>query len=102
ALRPRPRAHPHAPTARNAMTHLLTTDNLIALLTLTVLEIVLGVDNIIFLSILTGKLPVEQRGRARRLGLAGAMLMRIGLLLALNWVMGLTARLFSVVGHDVT
>jgi predicted tellurium resistance membrane protein TerC len=84
------------------MTHLLTSDNLIALLTLTVLEIVLGVDNIIFLSILTGKLPTEQRGRARRLGLAGAMLMRIGLLLALTWVMGLTARLFGVLGHDVT
>src|SRR4051812_36156020 len=84
------------------MSHLLTTDNLIALLTLTVLEIVLGVDNIIFLSILTGKLPPDQRGRARRLGLAGAMFMRIGLLLALTWVMGLTARLFSVLGHDVT
>ncbi len=84
------------------MTHLLTTDNLIALLTLTVLEVVLGIDNIIFLSILTGKLPDAQRASARRIGLAGAMLMRIGLLLALTWVMGLTAHLFSVFDHGVT
>jgi predicted tellurium resistance membrane protein TerC len=75
---------------------LLTTENLIALLTLTALEIVLGIDNIIFLSILTGKLPTEDRARARRIGLMGAMLMRIGLLLALSWVMRLTTPLFTL------
>jgi predicted tellurium resistance membrane protein TerC len=75
---------------------LLTTENLIALLTLTSLEIVLGIDNIIFISILTGKLPPEERARARRIGLMGAMLMRVGLLLALSWVMGLTKPLFTL------
>jgi predicted tellurium resistance membrane protein TerC len=86
------------------MHELLTTENLIALLTLTALEIVLGIDNIIFLSILTGKLPTEDRKRARRIGLMGAMLMRIGLLLALSWVMGLTAPLFTlpVFGKDIS
>jgi predicted tellurium resistance membrane protein TerC len=84
------------------VTELLTTQNLVALLTLTVLEVVLGIDNIIFLSILTGKLPAHDRGRARRLGLAGAMFMRIGLLLALTWVMGLTAVLFAPFGHEVS
>ncbi len=78
------------------MLELLTTENLIALLTLTALEIVLGIDNIIFLSILTGKLPAEDRARARRIGLMGAMLMRIGLLLALSWVMRLTTPLFTL------
>ncbi len=84
------------------MTELLTTDNLIALLTLTALEVVLGIDNIIFLSILTGKLPEEQRAKARKIGLAAAMLMRIGLLLALSWVMGLTKPIFSPFGHDLS
>ncbi|MDO8806214.1 MAG: TerC family protein [Elusimicrobiota bacterium] len=74
----------------------------IALLTLTVLEIVLGVDNIIFISILAGKLPESQRDRARRMGLALAMLMRIGLLLSLTWVMRLTSPLFSPFGHAVS
>ena len=78
------------------MPELLTTENLIALLTLTALEIVLGIDNIIFLSILTGKLPVGERARARRIGLFGAMFMRIGLLLALSWVMKLTTPLFTL------
>ena len=59
----------------------------IALATLTALEIVLGIDNIIFISILSGRLPRELRPRARTLGLAGAMLMRIALLLSLAWVM---------------
>ncbi len=80
----------------------LTTENLIALLTLTALEIVLGIDNIVFISILTGKLPKEQQSRARTMGLAMAMLMRIGLLLAITWVMGLTRTLFTVVGNDVS
>src|SRR5687768_13946949 len=61
-----------------------------ALATLTALEIVLGIDNIIFISILTGRLPVESQPRARTIGLALAMGMRIALLLAISWVMGLT------------
>jgi len=71
----------------------------LGLLTLTVLEIVLGIDNIIFISILAGKLPREQQGRARRVGLAGAMVTRIALLAALAWIIRLTAPLFHVVGH---
>jgi len=71
----------------------------IGLLTLTVLEIVLGIDNIIFISILAGKLPAHQQGRARRVGLAGAMVTRILLLASIAWVIRLTAPLFSVFGH---
>src|SRR5687768_8206987 len=76
----------------------------IALLTLTALEIVLGVDNIVFISILVGRLPEAQRQRARVLGLAFAMLTRIGLLLSLAWIMTLTEPLFSipVLGRDVS
>jgi predicted tellurium resistance membrane protein TerC len=70
--------------------------------TLTALEIVLGIDNIIFLSILVGRLPAEQRPRGRTVGLALAMLMRIGLLLSITWVMGLSAALFTVVNHAVS
>ncbi|MGE3344796.1 MAG: TerC family protein [Vicinamibacterales bacterium] len=69
---------------------------LIALLTLTVLEIVLGVDNVIFISILSGKLPKEQQQRARRVGLMAAMLMRIALLFSLSWMARLTTPLFHV------
>lgn len=68
----------------------------IALVTLTMLEIVLGIDNIIFISILAGKLPERDRGRARRLGLAAAMLTRIGLLLSISWLTRLTAPLFTL------
>jgi predicted tellurium resistance membrane protein TerC len=67
----------------------------ISLLTLTVLEIVLGIDNIVFISILAGKLPVDQQKRARSLGLALAMITRVLLLLSLSWVMSLTAPLFN-------
>ena len=76
----------------------------IAFLTLAALEIVLGVDNIIFISILVGRLPEHQRQRARTLGLAFAMLTRIGLLLSLAWVMTLTAPLFSipVMGKEIS
>ena len=75
-------------------------DAWIALATLTAMEIVLGIDNIVFLSILTGKLPTEAQPRARTIGLALALIMRLGLLLAINWVMGLTEPLFSVLGHS--
>jgi len=74
----------------------------IALFTLTALEIVLGVDNIIFISILVGRLAPEQRQRARVLGLGLAMFSRIALLLSLAWMMRLTTPLFSVLGLEVT
>lgn len=74
----------------------------VAFLTLTVLELVLGVDNIIFISILAGKLPREQQKRARTIGLALAMLMRIALLFSLSWVIRLTAPLFVVYGHEIS
>jgi predicted tellurium resistance membrane protein TerC len=72
----------------------------IALATLTALELVLGIDNIVFISILAGKLPPEQRDRARRIGLALAMFMRIALLLSLAWVIRLTAPLFTAFGTE--
>jgi len=74
----------------------------IALATLTALEIVLGVDNIIFISILVGRLPPEQRQKARMLGLSLAMFSRIALLLSLAWVMTLTAPLFSVLEKEIS
>jgi predicted tellurium resistance membrane protein TerC len=74
----------------------------IALATLTFLEIVLGVDNIIFISILSGKLPPADQPRARRLGLIGAMLTRILLLMSLAWIVKLTAPLFSLIGHEIS
>ena len=72
----------------------------IALLTLTALEIVLGIDNIIFITILAGKLPPEQRDKARIVGLSLAMFMRIGLLFFISLIVGLTAPLFSVFDHE--
>jgi predicted tellurium resistance membrane protein TerC len=74
----------------------------IAFLTLTALELVLGIDNVIFISILVDKLPAEQRERARRIGLFGAMFTRIGLLLVLAWIIGLTAPFFTVLGEEIS
>ncbi|MFC4011842.1 TerC family protein [Nonomuraea purpurea] len=74
----------------------------IGFFTLVALEIVLGIDNIIFISILAGKLPPEQRDRARVLGLAAALISRLLLLLALSWVVQLTAPLFTVFGHEIS
>lgn len=71
-------------------------------LSLTALEVVLGIDNIVFISILAGKLPPEQRAIARRLGLAVALITRILLLLSITWVMGLTTPLFSTLGQNVS
>lgn len=71
-----------------------------ALAALTILEIVLGIDNIVFISILSGKLPEAQRAKARQLGLALALVTRILLLMSISWVMGLTAPLFNVMGRD--
>ncbi|HZA51220.1 MAG TPA: hypothetical protein VE549_10795, partial [Myxococcaceae bacterium] len=73
---------------------------LIALLTLTAMEIVLGVDNIVFIAILVGRLPEQQRERIRRLGIALALIIRIGLLLTLSWMMRLTEPLFTLFGND--
>jgi predicted tellurium resistance membrane protein TerC len=74
----------------------------IALGTLTVLEIVLGIDNIVFISILAGKLRAEDRNRARKVGLSLAMIIRILLLLSITWVMGLTAPLFTAIGNEIS
>jgi predicted tellurium resistance membrane protein TerC len=81
---------------------LLSVENGIALLTLTVLEIVLGIDNIIFISILAGKLPEARQPRARQLGLGVAMITRILLLLSLSWIIRLTNPLFAVFGMDIS
>lgn len=78
------------------MEHLLTVDSLISLLTLTTLEIVLGIDNIVFISILAGKLPENKQKKARRLGLGLAMFVRILLLLSISWIMSLTKPLFNI------
>jgi predicted tellurium resistance membrane protein TerC len=84
------------------MDAILTADGLLALVTLTFLEIVLGVDNVIFISILSAKLPKSQQARARRLGLAAAMIMRILLLFSIAWVMRLTAPFFSIAGQEIS
>lgn len=75
---------------------------LTAFLTLTALELVLGIDNIVFLTILAGKLPVEQQARARTIGLGLAMFLRIGLLFTLSWLVGLTDPWFSVFGEEIS
>ena len=74
-------------------------DVYVSLLTLTAMEVVLGIDNVIFISILAGKLPPTEQSRARRLGLALALVLRLALLFAISWVMGLTAPLFDVLGR---
>jgi predicted tellurium resistance membrane protein TerC len=93
---------PAQPLRPIAMELLTNPEVWMAFLTLTVLEIVLGIDNIIFISILTGRLPEAQRGRARVLGLALAMLMRIVLLLSIVWIMQLTRDLFIVAGQGIS
>ncbi|MDF1521782.1 MAG: TerC family protein [Trueperaceae bacterium] len=80
----------------------LTADGLAALLTLTLLEIVLGIDNVVFISILSGKLPLEQRARARQVGLALATITRVALLLSLSWLIGLTEPWFEVFGLAIS
>lgn len=74
----------------------------IAFVTLLALEIILGIDNVIFISILAGKLPAEQQPKARYVGLGLAMFMRIGLLFSISWVIRLTAPLFDVFGHEIS
>ncbi|MBS4027304.1 MAG: TerC family protein [Ignavibacteriales bacterium] len=84
------------------MDFLFQSETWIALLTLTTLEIVLGIDNIIFISILSGKLPAHQQQKARTLGLAVAMISRILLLFSLTWVMRLTFPLFTAMGNEIS
>ena len=84
------------------MDALLTADGLVALATLAALEIVLGVDNIVFIAILTSRLPARQQAVARRIGLILALGIRIGLLFTISWLMGLTRPLFAVLGHPLT
>ncbi len=78
------------------MEHLLTGDAIIALISLTVMEIILGIDNIIFISIITGKLPTKSQAKARNTGLLLALTFRILLLLIINWIVGLTAPIMSL------
>jgi predicted tellurium resistance membrane protein TerC len=80
----------------------LTADGLVALATLSALEIVLGVDNVVFIAILAARLPAAQQMLARRLGLALALGIRIGLLFTISWMMGLTRPLFAVLGHGLS
>jgi predicted tellurium resistance membrane protein TerC len=84
------------------MAELFTTQNLIALLTLTTLEIVLGIDNVIFIAILSSKLPVDQQARARTLGIALAVVTRVLLLFSITWIMQLTAPLFAIFDNGIT
>jgi predicted tellurium resistance membrane protein TerC len=81
---------------------LFTGANLVALLTLIALEIVLGIDNVIFIAILSGKLPPDQQDRARQIGIALAVGSRILLLLAISWVIGLTEPLFTIFGNEIS
>jgi predicted tellurium resistance membrane protein TerC len=78
------------------MAELLTADALVALVTLTAMEIVLGIDNIVFIAILTAKLPADRQLSTRRIGLGLALVIRIGLLFAISWIMGLTQPLFTI------
>ena len=78
------------------------TESLIALVALSLMEIVLGIDNIVFITILAGKLPEAQRRLATRLGLAAALITRLLLLFTLSWVMRLSTPMFTLVGHEVT
>lgn len=78
------------------------TDTYISLITLTFMEIILGIDNIIFISIITGKLPENEQAKARRLGLSLALIFRVLLLLSISWIAGLVHPLFTVFGFDVT
>ncbi len=84
------------------MTELFQVHNLVALLTLVLLEIVLGIDNVIFIAILSGKLPENQKARARSTGIALAVFARIALLFSITWIMQLTQPLFSVFNHPLS
>ena len=78
---------------------LTTPEGWAAMVTLIVMEVVLGIDNLIFISILTNKLPAEHRQRARRLGIGAALVMRLLLLATISWIVGLTEAVFTAFGH---
>lgn len=84
------------------MEHLFSSEGIVSLLTLTFLEIVLGIDNIIFISLVTSRVAAAQQNKARVLGLSLALAIRILLLLAVSWIIGLTKPLFSVADYDVS
>jgi predicted tellurium resistance membrane protein TerC len=84
------------------MAEIFTAQHMVALLTLIALEIVLGIDNVIFIAILSGKLPEHQQARARTTGIALAVITRILLLLSITVIMGLTAPLFSLLGNGIS
>ena len=84
------------------MEHILTAEGLIALLTLSAMEIVLGIDNIVFISILVAKLPKQEQAKTRNIGLFLALFARLGLLFSISWVMSLTEPLFSVFGNEIS
>jgi len=84
------------------MNGLLTADGLVALVTLSALEIVLGIDNVVFIAIISGRLPPSQQASARRLGLVLALAIRIGLLFTISWMMRLTRPLFTLLDHPLT
>jgi predicted tellurium resistance membrane protein TerC len=86
----------------NAFSWTATAEGWVALATLTVLEIVLGIDNIVFISILAGRLPQQERDRARKVGLSLAMFIRLALLASITWVMGLTTPIFSALGQEIS
>ena len=81
---------------------LFSGDAVVSLVTLTAMEIVLGIDNVVFIAILVARLPTAQQALARRLGLTLALVIRIGLLLTISWIMGLTAPLFSVLSQEIS
>src|SRR5215212_5616983 len=97
-----PRPPTRSSRTTRPMSWLSNPDAWVGLLTLTALEIVLGIDNIIFISILAGKLPASQQGQARKLGLMGAFVTRVLLLLSIAWVVRLTRPLFTLLGHGVS
>ena len=80
----------------------LTSDGILALVTLTFLEVILGVDNVIFISILSSRLPAAVQLKARRVGLLGAMVMRVGLLMSIAWIIRLTSPLFTVFSQEIS
>ena len=82
------------------MEDLMTSDALVAFLTLAAMEIVLGIDNVVFITILSSRVPAERQPRARRIGLALALVTRLLLLFTITWIMGLTRPLFTVLGRD--
>ena len=84
------------------MTELLTTENLIALLTLTAMEVVLGIDNLVFISIITGKLPVGERQKAARIGIAGAVITRIGLLFSIAFLLKYNEPVIWPLGQEMS